>query len=80
MIKATGNFDGRPVIMLGLSRANLNKFMAEMGDTYILIKREQIGIERDILIFSGETEAEMAEMMKGGIGPDTLIHEDRDNQ
>jgi hypothetical protein len=80
MIKATGNINGRPVIMLGLSRANLNKFMNEMGDTYILIKREQIGIEHDIMIFSGETEQAMAEMMKGGIGPDTLIHKDQESE
>ena len=77
MIKGTGLFDGRPTVFLGLSRRNLEKFLAEMGDTYMLIKREEMGLTFDILIYSGETEEAMGDMLKAGITPDTIIHDRR---
>lgn len=76
MIKATGVVDGRPTVMLGLSRRNLERFLEQMNDTYIRIPREKLGITFDLLIFSGETELEMAEQLKalGAIDERTVIH------
>jgi hypothetical protein len=74
MLKATGDLDGRPTIMLGLSRGNLNRFLTEMGDSYIHIRREEMGIKWDIIIFSGESEAALAESIKRGVTSDTIVH------
>jgi hypothetical protein len=74
MIKASGTISGRPTIMLGLSRKNLERFLEQMGDTYISIKRETLGITFDILIFSGESEKDMAEKFRGLITPETVVH------
>jgi hypothetical protein len=77
MIKAYGTMpDGRKVLMIGLSFGNLDKFRAAPGDTYITIDGKQMGLPIDVLIFSGETEAHMQEMMAGTIGPMTKVHID----
>jgi hypothetical protein len=74
MLRARATIDGQPTLLLGLSFKNLDKFRAEPGDTFIKIKGEEMNIPFDILIFSGETEAKMAEMVR--IGPDTIVHID----
>lgn len=75
MIKATGKGSkGNNTLFLGLSFANLDKFRAEPLDTFILVEGKEMGLPFDVLIFSGETEAAMAEMVAGGIGPDTKVH------
>jgi hypothetical protein len=74
VIKAIGTMNGREVLMVGLSFGNLDRFRAEPGDTFIKIDGRELGIALDVLIFSGETEAHMAELMK--IGPQTLVHVD----
>jgi hypothetical protein len=76
MIKAIGTRNGRELLMIGLSFGNLDKFRAEPGDTFIQIDGRELGISLDVMIFSGETEAHMAELMKGTIGPQTLVHVD----
>jgi hypothetical protein len=55
--------DGRKVVLIGLSRKNLEILMAEMLDTHIRVSGKEMGIPMDILIFSGETEEVMALMM-----------------
>jgi hypothetical protein len=78
MIKATATgADGRPLLMIGLSFGNLDKFRAEPGDTFIPIDGKQMGLPFDVVIFSGETEAHMHKFVAGAIGPDTKIHIDR---
>jgi hypothetical protein len=76
MIKAIATVNGRPTVMLGLSFKNLDKFRAEAGNTFIPIDGIEMGLPFDILIFSGETEAHMQEMIQGSMGPDTIVHID----
>lgn len=75
MIKATGKGpDGRDMLYVGLSFGNLDKFRAQPLDTYIRIDGKEVGLPFDVMIFSGETEAQMTDMMAGGFGPDTKVH------
>jgi hypothetical protein len=77
MIKATMTQpDGRTLLTLGLSFGNLDKFRAEPGDTFIRIDGKSMGLPIDVMIFSGETEAHMQELMKDSIGPKTKVHID----
>jgi hypothetical protein len=79
MIKATVlTQEGKlSLLMLGLSFGNLYKFLKQPGDTYIKINGKDIGIDFDVLLFSGETEEKMAETMKQFIGPDTKVKDTR---
>lgn len=63
--------DGTQLLVLGLSFANLDKFRAEPGDTYIKIKGKDVGLPVDVMIISGRTEADLASMVS--IGPDTKV-------
>lgn len=75
MIKATGKGPtGRDTLFVGLSFGNLDKFRAAPLDSYILIKGAEVGMPFDVWIFAGRTEADMANMLAGGIGPDTKVH------
>ena len=75
MIKATGKGPkGNDTLFIGLSFDNLDKFRAGPCDSYILIDGKEHGLSHDIMIFSGRTEAEMTDMVAGGIGPDTIVH------
>ena len=51
---------------------NLDKFRAEPLDTFIMINGADVGMPFDVMIFSGETEAQMADLM--AFGPDTKVH------
>jgi hypothetical protein len=75
MIKAIATAkDGRTIMTLGLSRANLEFLLAKMGDGFIKVDGREMGLPIDVTIFSGETEAAMADMLAPGMGPDTKIH------
>jgi len=77
MIKATATLpDGRSLMMIGLSFGNLGKFIDDPGDTYIRIDGKEMGLPVDVLIFSGETEAHLTDLMKGLINKDTIVHID----
>jgi hypothetical protein len=76
MIKATAIVDGRQLLMLGLSFGNLDKLHAEPMDCFIRINGREMNLPIDVMIFSGETEAHMAEMMQKSIGPNTIVHVD----
>ena len=73
MIKAKGELDGRPTYWIGLSFGNLDKFKQEPLDTYIMIRREESGLDHDIMIFSGRTEREMIDLVGSGMGPATVV-------
>ena len=74
MIKAIGiGPKGNPTLFVGLSFGNLDKFRAGPLDSYILIDGNEVGLSHDVMVFSGKTEAEMAEMMSHGFGPETKI-------
>ena len=75
MIKATAtDGTGRKILMIGLSFGNLDKFRAEPGDTFIRIRGQEVGLPVDVVIFSGETEAQLADLMAQGFGPNTKVH------
>jgi hypothetical protein len=77
MIKGVAtDADGRQLLMIGLSFGNLDKFRALPGDTFIRIDGKEMDLPFDVLIFSGETEADMHQLVAGSIGPDTKIHID----
>jgi hypothetical protein len=77
MIKATAvQPDGRTLLILGLSFGNLAKFRDEPGDTFIKVNGALMDLPIDVLIFSGKTEAHLAELMKDAIGPNTIVHID----
>jgi hypothetical protein len=71
MIKgiATGD-NGRTILLLGLSFENLDRLRAAPVDTYIKIDGRQLGLDIDVLVFSGETEEKMALEMAQ---PDTKV-------
>jgi hypothetical protein len=72
MIKASAKGrDGRAILVIGLSFGNLDKFRAEPGETYIKIDGREMGMSSDVMIFSGATEADCAETIKGFVGPKT---------
>jgi hypothetical protein len=64
--------DGRTLLLIGLSFGNLDRFRAAPGDTHIVIDGKDMGLPLDVVIFSGETEAQLADMMP--LGPATRIH------
>lgn len=75
MIKAAAKgANGRDVLIIGLSYANLDKFRAEPRDTFIKIPAKETGLSVDVVIFSGETEAHCADMLAGLITPETKVN------
>ena len=74
MIKFTARRGDRHILGIGLSFGNLDKFRADPGDTFIKIDGKEIDLPFDVMIFSGETEAALAEMMMEFIGPKTHVH------
>ena len=75
MIKGKGERNGRPMLIFGLRKQNRKRLGRDMP---IVIWREEMGIEYDILIFGGDTEESMA---KDIASPDTIIHRtERQNQ
>jgi hypothetical protein len=75
MIKATGKGpNGRDTLFIGLSFGNLDKFRAGPLDSHIRIDGRELGLSHDVMIFSGRTEAEMADLLANGFGPDTKVH------
>ena len=71
MIKATGKGpNGRDTLFIGLSIGNLDKFRAGPLDSHIRIDGRELGLSHDVLIFSGRTEAEMADLLANGFGPE----------
>lgn len=74
MIKATGKGrTGNDTLFIGLSFGNLDRFRAQPLDTFILIDGKEMGLPHDVMIFSGKTEADMAEMVAQGFGPNTKV-------
>jgi len=66
--------DGQTLLVLGLSRENRRRL--DLGQP-IYVSREQHGVAvpagLKLVIFTGETEAEMAESMASLIGPTTVV-------
>jgi hypothetical protein len=71
VLKGRGVLNGKDTFVIGLSFGNLDKFRAGPCDSFIHIDGIEHELPFDIVIFSGETEAAMAEMLS--IGPNTRI-------
>lgn len=77
MIKATGvGPNGRPLLVIGLSWGNLDRLRAGPLDDYIPINGQEMDIPFDVMIISGKTEADMADLMKNALTPDAKVHVD----
>ncbi len=78
MIKAIAKGpDGRDLLVLGLSFGNLDRFRSQPGDTYIRIDGRELGLDCDVMIFSGETENDLGRMISEFIGPGTKVSIDK---
>lgn len=77
MIKATGTGpNGRKLLLIGLSFANLERFRQQPLDTYITIDGREMGLDFDVTLISGETEAAMADLVANALTPDAKVHVD----
>jgi hypothetical protein len=75
MIKATGTGpDGKPTLFIGLSHGNLDKFREAPLDSYIKIDGKELGLPFNVFLFSGETEAAMADMVMQNLVPGAKVH------
>lgn len=53
MLKIVAGPPDKPVLMLGLTFANLNEFKTKPNDTYIRIKGEEMVLPVDVILSSG---------------------------
>jgi len=78
MLKASAmQPNGRPILVIGLSFANLKRFKEQPRDTYIHIDGTELDLPVDVTIFSGESEAAMGRFMADFIGPNTKTNIDK---
>ena len=68
MIKAMIVSGSKRALMLGLSFGNLDILRQQPLDTFITVDGAPIGINCDIILFSGETEADMERLLKHDLG------------
>jgi hypothetical protein len=73
LVASAKGANGRQILVIGLSFANLDRFRAEPNDTYIRIEGEPVGVSADVILFSSRTEAEAAGMIESFIGKDTKV-------
>lgn len=74
MIKARAKGkDGRTLVVLGLSDANLDRLRAQGLNGGIKINGSELGIDCDILITSASTEVEITQELARFIGPSTDV-------
>jgi len=67
--------DGRHLLVIGLTFANLDYLRRTPGDGFIKVDGRPLGIDVDIMIFSGNNEAALADIITkaDGIGPSTRV-------
>lgn len=73
MIKAKGLLAGRrPTIFLGLEFDSMDKL--KQRKTVIMIRKEDMQIDHDIVIFAGRDHEELFKTLRKGINEHTIIH------
>jgi hypothetical protein len=77
MIKAYFVKDGQPILLLGLSHANLDRLREYGLSGHILIKAADFGLSHDIVITAAKSEQVIAQYLAPYIGPDTKVHIDK---
>lgn len=77
MIKAVGERDGRPLLILGLSGESMTRLMA---DEPILVKLAELDLpDVQVLLIGGRTERHIAEQLaKAGIIPRSVVPPEAD--
>lgn len=74
MLKATAEGDEGPVVMLGLSRGNVERLIS--NEPIVVAAGGDLGLNKRIVIFYGESEQKMLNAIRPAIGPDTKAHID----
>lgn len=78
MMKAIATLaDGRLLLILGLSNANLEELLRKPLDTMIRVDGKELAIGIDVVLCSGRTEAELLHAFEKMIGPGTKLKIDR---
>lgn len=72
MISARGEVDGAPLLLLGLSKLNIERLMAGKP---IKLNGNAVGFNGEIIIMYGETEEAMKLALSPAIDKDTVIRE-----
>lgn len=72
MIKFTGDMNNRPIAGFGLSEGNLQRLREGKP---IHVFGAEMDLPFDVLIFWGETEEKLVEMMKPMLNKHTKIHD-----
>lgn len=73
LFKARDRVTGREVFIISFSNDQLIRLRRNPGRHRIDVKKEKYDIPFSILIFSGETEASMTDLVSEFIGPTTSI-------
>lgn len=78
MMKATATAaDGRTIVVLGLSHANLERLRQQGLSGFINVAGHDLGIPFDVMITAAPTERDLLEAFQQLIGPDTKLHIDK---
>jgi hypothetical protein len=73
VLKAKAKFNGRDVLILGLSHGNLDRLRADGPNGFIRIDGASLGLPLDIHITAAETERHLLDFFASKIGPDTQV-------
>ena len=77
MMKVKATIGDKPVVILGLSWANLDKLRLDDLDGAIKIDGKPLGLGADVWITAAPTEQQMMELFAAGVGPETVLHIDK---
>jgi len=66
--------NGRKLLILGLSNANLDRLRADGLDGAIKVDGKEMGIPFDVIVTSGPTESDIFAAFENVLGPRTKIH------
>lgn len=68
--------DGRDILLIGLSHANLDRLRQDGTKGCIKIDGKLMGLSVDLLITAADTEAHIVDALSDLIGPETKLHID----
>lgn len=74
MFRATADGKNGPLAILGLSAENVKRLQA--GQPIHVPAKSEIGLNKGLILFYGETEHQMMNEIRALIGPDTKAHID----
>lgn len=77
MMKIKAEINGRDLLVLGLSHANLDKLRADGLQGKIVVDGKELGLDVDIWITAAENEQVMLRAFQDGINAGTKVHIDQ---